>query len=307
MQPEKVLSLPLDLRLNQDYAYRLDGVDTVGGRPAFVVRFDPVDATHALYRGTVWIDRATFVRLKVQAVETKLSGPVVSNDETQVFEPSGDIDGRPVWLLESPDQQADLPDRRPQRADRARSPPVGLRAERARLRPRAERRAREQPDHVPRHRRGRPLPRQAGRDARRQQPDDDVGQGVRPGGRFRSVLRLSRCRSAGINILDFNFLNRNLQLALLYGGVIAFGNIQHANLWGGKFDASVDFFGLALKANDDVFDAQGKRAGERVDRIPVAAGLNLGYQVTPFQKISGSLRVQDTTPTSGMPRRRRTS
>ena len=99
VQPEKVLSLPLDLRLDQDYAYRLDGVDTVGGRPAFVVRFDPVDAAHALYRGTVWIDRATFVRLKVQAVETKLTGPVVSNDETQVFEPSGDIDGRPVWLL----------------------------------------------------------------------------------------------------------------------------------------------------------------------------------------------------------------
>ena len=45
VQPEKVLSLPLDLRLNQDYAYRLDGVDTVGGRPAFVVRFDPVDST----------------------------------------------------------------------------------------------------------------------------------------------------------------------------------------------------------------------------------------------------------------------
>ena len=33
VQPEKVLSLPLDLRLNQDYAYRLDGVDTVMGRP----------------------------------------------------------------------------------------------------------------------------------------------------------------------------------------------------------------------------------------------------------------------------------
>ena len=96
----------------------------------------------------------------------------------------------------------------------------------------------------------------------------------------------------GINILDFNFLNRNLQLALLYGGVIAFGNIQHANLWGGKFDASVDFFGLGLKANDDVFDSRGEASGERVNRIPVATGFNLGYQVTPFQKVSGALRVQ---------------
>jgi len=90
----------------------------------------------------------------------------------------------------------------------------------------------------------------------------------------------------GVDILDFNFLNRDLQLALLYGGVIALGNIQHANLWGGKFDASIDFFGLALKANDDVFDSQGKRSSERVNRIPVSTGFNLGYQLTPFQKLS---------------------
>jgi len=89
----------------------------------------------------------------------------------------------------------------------------------------------------------------------------------------------------GLDILDFNFLKKNLQLALLYGGVIAFGNIQHANLWGGKFDASVDFFGLALKSNDDVFDSQGKRSGERVDRIPAGAGFNVGYQLTPFHKV----------------------
>src|SRR5262249_43504362 len=49
VQPEKVLSLPLDLRLNQDYSYRLDGVDRVNGRDAYVVRFDPAAvATRAL-------------------------------------------------------------------------------------------------------------------------------------------------------------------------------------------------------------------------------------------------------------------
>ncbi len=40
LQPEKVLSLPLELRLNQDYQYRLDGIDSVDGREAYVVRFD---------------------------------------------------------------------------------------------------------------------------------------------------------------------------------------------------------------------------------------------------------------------------
>ncbi len=98
VQPEKVLSLPLDLRLDQDYTYRLDRVDVINGHPAFVVRFDPVASRHALYRGTVWIDRRTFVRLKIQAVENVRSGPVVPNDETQLFEPAGEL-GRPVWLL----------------------------------------------------------------------------------------------------------------------------------------------------------------------------------------------------------------
>jgi hypothetical protein len=90
----------------------------------------------------------------------------------------------------------------------------------------------------------------------------------------------------GINILDFNFLKKDLQLALLYGGVIALGNIQRAGLWGGRFDASVDFFGLALKANDDVFDRDGRRSSERVNRIPFSTGVNLGYQSTAFQKLS---------------------
>src|SRR5207245_2463528 len=83
LQPEKVLSLPLDLRLNQDYRYRLDGVETVDGHEAFVVRFDPLDQARPLYRGTVWIDRSSFVRLKVAAVETHTTGVVASNEEEQ--------------------------------------------------------------------------------------------------------------------------------------------------------------------------------------------------------------------------------
>jgi hypothetical protein len=286
VQPEKVLSLPLDLRLNQDYTYRLEGIDTVGDRPAYVVRFDPLDASRALYRGTVWIDRLTFVRLKVRAVETKLSGPVVSNDETQIYEPSGELGGQPIWLL-----------------TRLLSQQVFLIAGRSVL---IEREVHltdielNPSDFESR--------RSAARDSNRIMYRD-TANGVRylvkqGDTRVVSDKMTASARAialgadidpslehplpiGGIDILDFNFLNRNLQLALLYGGVIALGNIQHANLWGGRFDASVDFFGLALKTNDDVFDATGKRAGERVNKIPVSTGFNLGYQLTPFQKMTG--------------------
>jgi hypothetical protein len=285
VQPEKVLSLPLDLRLNQDYAYRLDGVETIAGRPAFVVRFDPVDTTHALYRGTVWIDRATYVRLKVQAVQTKLSGPIASNDEAQIFEQSGSLDGRPIWLL-----------------THLIGKQVFLIAGRSVLIER-EVHLSDFALNVPDFEQER-----SAAHASNQIMYRDTDQGVRylvkqGEGRVVSDRMTTAARAfvlgadfdpsmdnplpiGGLNILDFNFLNKNLQLAMLYGGVIVFGNIQRAHLWGGRFDVSVDFFGLALKANDDVFDEQGQRSGERVNRIPASVGANLGYQATPFQKVT---------------------
>ena len=286
IQPEKVLSLPLDLRLNQDYAYRLAGVDTVDGRPGFVIRFDPVNSTRALYRGTVWIDRQTFVRLKIQAVETTLSGPVVSNDETQVFAPVGEILGRPVWLLSRlTSRQIFLIAGRNVLIEReVHFSDVSLNAsefESERAAARASNRVMyRDTDAGVRYLVKKGEIREVSNQLTTSSRAIAMGTDIDPS--FDYPLPIG-----GINILDFNFLNRNLQMALLYGGVIAFGNIQHANLWGGKFDASVDFFGLGLKANDDVFDSAGKRSGERVNRIPVATGFNLGYQMTPFQKVSG--------------------
>ena len=291
VQPEKVLSLPLDLRLSQDYAYRLDGADTVGGRVAYVVRFDPVDRTHALYRGTVWIDQKTFVRLKVQAVETQFSGPIVSNEETQLYERSGDIGDHPIWLLRH-----------------LSSKQVFLIAGRTVLIEREVQLSNLMlnPDDFERQR-------NAAR-ASDQIMYRDTSAGIRylvKQGDTRVVSdRMTTSSKAfvlgadidpsfdrplpigGLNILDFNFLNHNLQLALLFGGVIGLGNIQHANLWGGRFDASIDFFALALKANDDVFDGSGKRSGERVDRIPLGTGLNIGYQATSYQKIIGRYELK---------------
>src|SRR5205085_9724106 len=65
LQPEKVLSLPLDLRLDKDYAYRLQGVENVAGRRAYAVRFEPREAARALYRCTSWTDAAPFSKLTV--------------------------------------------------------------------------------------------------------------------------------------------------------------------------------------------------------------------------------------------------
>ena len=62
LQAEKVLSLPLDLRLTADYRYRLDGTETIGGRRCYVVAFEPNDPAESRYRGRMWIDTTSFLR-----------------------------------------------------------------------------------------------------------------------------------------------------------------------------------------------------------------------------------------------------
>ena len=63
-----------------------------------MVRFEPVREDAALYRGTVWIDKQTFARVRVHAVQGRLSAPVVSNDETQRYTPVI-VGNRPVFLF----------------------------------------------------------------------------------------------------------------------------------------------------------------------------------------------------------------
>ena len=99
LQPEKVLSLPLQLRFDETYRYRLDGTAKVAGYDCYVVRFDPVRSDPSLYRGTVWIDQKTFARIRVQAVQSGMPAPVVSNEEIQEYVPPVDVDGQPVHLL----------------------------------------------------------------------------------------------------------------------------------------------------------------------------------------------------------------
>ncbi|MEO7158133.1 MAG: hypothetical protein ABI039_11250, partial [Vicinamibacterales bacterium] len=99
LQAEKVLSLPLDLRLDEDYRYELDGFGSIDGVECYRVRFEPASSSAALYRGTVWIDRASFAKLRVQAVQTRLSPPIASNEEQLDYRPIGASGGTPLYAM----------------------------------------------------------------------------------------------------------------------------------------------------------------------------------------------------------------
>ena len=290
LQAEKVLSLPFDLRLNTDYTYRLDGLDTVDGRPSYVVAFDPVDAMRALYRGKVWIDQERFVKLRVQAVQRGPAGPVVSNAETQIFEEVASVGGQPLYLASRvSDQQILLIAGRNLLVEREiRFSDFRVDSDdfvEARATARASNRVMyRETDEGVRYFVKRGVERVVSDELTMSAKAMAMGVTIDPSFEFPLPI-------VGINYLDFDFLTDDTQLALLFGGVLALGNIQTPTLWGTPFDASLDFFGLAVPTNDQLFDAAGERLAERLLSIPMSVGANVGYQFTDFQKISGGYQV----------------
>jgi hypothetical protein len=284
LQAEKVLSLPLDLRLNQDYHYELVGMDRVGEIDCYRVRFEPTTDAAALYRGTVWIDRQSFAKVRVQAVQTRTAAPIVSNEEIHSYEAVAQVEGTPVYLLE-----------------RQTARQILLIAGRNLL---LEKASQFSDFHV--NAAGFVEARESARRGERimyRDTDDGVRYLVKQGGTRVVSDRSTTSAKAlaigvlvdpsfafplpifGINYLNFEVAGRSdTQFALLFGGVLAAGNLQRPNIGGTPLDASVDFFGIAAPASDRLHGADGERPEERLLTWPLSAGLNFGWQYTAFQK-----------------------
>ncbi|MCC6988827.1 MAG: hypothetical protein IT181_07500, partial [Acidobacteria bacterium] len=263
LQAEKVLSLPLDLRLSTDYRYRLDGVEEVDGRRCFVLRFDPLDARQSLYRGSVWIDQETFLRVKVQTVQTTLATPVLSSEETQHFAVAGTIDGRDIHLLTRLlVRQTMLVAGRSLGVERE------VRFDAFQLNDptfTAQRQAARGGNNVMYRDTDRGLRYLVKKDGAREVAETTttsakaLALGVTYDPSFDFPIPLG-----GINYLDFEFLGKDRQLAVIFGGVVALVNVQHPKLIGDRIDASLDLFAIAVRGNDRTYGDNGERPGERL-------------------------------------------
>jgi hypothetical protein len=292
LQAEKVLSLPLDLRLDSDYHYRLEGVEAVAGRECFAVRFDPVDNQRSLYRGTVWIDRETFLKAKVQTTQTRLSAPVISNEEIQQFSSVGTLAGRAVHLLTRlVGKQIMLIAGRNLLVERE------VRFEGFRLNP-ADfadvRQASRTSDNI--------MFRDTSEGLRylvKRSDGERVVQERMTRSATAAALGVTYDPSydyplplAGVNYLDFNFLGEGNQLALLFGGVLALANVQRPKLLGQHVDGSLDLFAIAIKGSDRAYDGTGERTGQRLRALPFSTGINLGWQLAEFHKLVASYQFR---------------
>jgi hypothetical protein len=101
IEPEKVLTQPLDLKLNERYEYKLLGTEQVNGAMCYVVGVEPKVRDEALYSGKVWIDGTTFREVKQYLSQRGSKSNVLVNVETQNFELVPDGKGNQFNLLRS--------------------------------------------------------------------------------------------------------------------------------------------------------------------------------------------------------------
>ena len=101
IEPEKVMTPPLELELNERYDYKLLGTEQVNGILCFVVGVEPKVKDEALYSGKIWIDGATFREVKQTLSQRGIKSNVLVNVETQNYELVSDGKGNQFNLPRS--------------------------------------------------------------------------------------------------------------------------------------------------------------------------------------------------------------
>jgi hypothetical protein len=101
IEPEKVVTQPLELKLNERYKYKLLGTEQINGAMCYVVGVDPLTADENLYSGKVWIDGTTFREVRQTLSQRGSKNNVLVNVETQNFELVPDGKGNQFNLLRS--------------------------------------------------------------------------------------------------------------------------------------------------------------------------------------------------------------
>jgi hypothetical protein len=101
IEPEKVLTQPLELNLNERYDYKLLGTERVNGDMCYIVGIEPTVRDEALYSGKIWIDATTFREVKQYLSQRGVKSNVLVNVETQNFELVRDDKGNRFNLLKS--------------------------------------------------------------------------------------------------------------------------------------------------------------------------------------------------------------
>jgi hypothetical protein len=294
LQPEKVTTLPLDIRLTEDYTYTLHGDATIGGRPAYHISFQPKTTVgdRPVYRGSVWIDKETFALLRRDSVQLNLKGETLSNVQTEIYQP---VPGRTdVWLpLQIKGEQVFSTGGRTTAIER------DVVMQNVRINP---------PEFEER--------RSAAYASENQMiRDTDIGMRylvpdpAAPGRRIveEKVSRKSTfgllgtfydnsldypIPLAGLQHFDFDLWGKGKQVSVFFAGVLLSANYTDPALAGSRFDLGADLFAVAIPFGDTSYRNGHEVKGEKIKHLPAVFQANLGHPFGPYLKGSVSLFVK---------------
>jgi hypothetical protein len=289
IQPEKIVTLPLDLTLDRTYAYRLVGTERVAGRPAWVLEFQPAEGTEQrLYRGRVWIDAETFARVQARLIQSDLDPPVISNEEVDRFAVQTGPDGRDYWMFSDIDGQqiwnvagrSFVVRREVTFREFAINPPrQEFERERERAYASQNRMLRDTEEGF------RYLTREDD-GSRVVQQEMDTSQLFAAAGAFQDHAQDNVVPLAGVNYFNYDAFGRGIQFNGLFAGVLGFANLSKPDVFGGRMDLTADLGVSAIRGDDKVFDGEIELVEERVERRSQSLAVRCGFPAGPFFKLN---------------------
>lgn len=288
LQPEKVTTLPLDIRLTEDYDYALKGETTIGGRRAYHISFTPKRSVgdKPMYRGSAWIDAKTFALLRRESVQMNLKGETLGNVQTEIYRP---VRGRPDVLLplEIHGEQVFSTAGRTTAIERdVRMTGIVLNA--------ADFEAQRRQAHASE----RQMVRDTDNGLRYLVPDPQ-----KPGERIveekvnkKSLFGLLGgfydpsvgypVPLVGLQYFDFDLWSRGKQLSVFFGGLLLTANYSDPALFGSRFDMGMDLFGAAIPFGDVSYRNGSEIKAEKVKDLPAIGQINIGHPLGPYVKAS---------------------
>ena len=294
IQPEKAAALPVEIRLDKQYAYRLRGTELVDGRDTWVVDFEPlgeVEEGDSLYQGTVWVDREIFARVRTRSLQLGLEGDVISNEETMFFSPFN-AQGQPAdWdptnyflpvrvagqqilsLLNASvpvERETVLSDIRINGATFAENLESAYASDSTMVR---------DTDQGLRYLK-------KGEDGSREIEEEiDTTRLFLAGGIFYDESVDFPLPIAGINYLALDWKGTGRQVNVLFGGALLTANIAQPRLFGSKWDAGMNLFGFFIDRGDELYRNGEEVPFEEVESKTGRVAFFLGRPLGNFAKL----------------------
>ena len=294
IQPEKAAAQPIDINFTKDYSYQLRGTAVIDGRDTWVVDFSPrvkPEEGRTLYKGTVWVDRELYVRVRSNAIQLGLIGDVISNEETTTYTPLTANGAVAPWSREAfilgtrvkgqqlfsilsgttlVEREVELTDVQINPSDFEQRRQTVLDSEATMVRD-TEKGLR----YLATDKSG----------ERVVKDEFDKSRLFLVGGVFYDDSQDFPLPLAGINYFNFDWRDTGIQVNLFFAGPLLLANVADPSLFGTRWEGGIDAFGLAIAGEDQVFRNEVEVKEEGVKALRPNIDFNIGRPIGQFFKL----------------------